>query len=169
MKTNTRFSLLAFILVFTACKKDRSFNNFSAEETSTSYANVPKQLWDYFARFEEEARRRGYDINLNQENITAEIMEISQNGVAGSCTYSSHAPNHIIIDQSFFNQTNDLYREMVIFHELGHCVLYRGHREETYPDGTCVSIMRSGLSGCFDNYRTTTRAAYMDELFSFEN
>jgi hypothetical protein len=55
---------------------------------------------------------------------------------------------------------------MVVFHELGHCYLGRGHSEETHPNGVCKSIMRSGNGGCFDNYNSTTREAYLDELFS---
>jgi len=74
-----------------------------------------------------------------------------------------------VIDKAFFNQTSELLKEMVIFHELGHCVLFRGHREATYSNGTCASIMRSGVEGCRDNYRASTRAAYLDELFAFEN
>jgi len=93
-------------------------------------------------------------------------MEISENGVAGTCSFSSHAPNHIVIDETFFNQTSELYKEMVIFHELGHCVLFRGHNEATHAAGTCASIMRSGIEGCRDNYRTTTRKSYLDELFA---
>jgi hypothetical protein len=169
MKSNTRFVLLSLIVIFTACQKDRSINDVVPQKADKSYANIPLQLWDYFERFEAEALQRGYEINLNQENLTAEIMEISENGVAGSCSYSSHAPNHIVIDKSFFIQSSDLYKEMVIFHELGHCVLFRGHREDAYQDGTCVSIMRSGLGGCFDNYRNTTRVSYLDELFDFGN
>ena len=159
------FTCVTFLL-FTACQKDSSITESStAIPENKSYANVPVKLWDYFQRFEEEALLRGENIDLNTKNITAEIMEISENGVAGTCTYSSHAPNHIVIDETFFNQTNDLFKEMVIFHELGHCVLFRGHREDKHADGTCASIMRSGVQGCRDNYRNTTRVAYLNELF----
>ena len=157
------------LLFFSACQKDNSTTDILLEENTKSYDNVPSLLWDYFQRFEEEALLRGEAIDLSSKNITAEIMEISQDGVAGSCTYSSHEPNHIVIDQTFWNQTGDLYKEMVIFHELGHCVLFRGHREDADQNGACVSIMRSGVEDCWDNYRVTTRAAYLDELFNLTN
>ena len=54
---------------------------------------------------------------------------------------------------------------MIFFHELGHCVLFRGHREDVNQNGSCVSIMRSGIEECWDNYRSTTREIYLDELF----
>ena len=176
MKPSTRFFLIpcATLLFFTACQKDNTLTETSNLDGNTSvesksYANVPVELWDYFERFENEASLRGENIDLSTKNLTAEIMEITENGVAGTCSFSSHEPNHIVIDQSFFNQTSDLFKEMVIFHELGHCVLFRGHREDSHPNGTCVSIMRSGIEGCRDNYRNTTRPAYLNELFGEVN
>ncbi len=168
MKTSVGLFLIAvlFTLTFIACQKESAdVAELSTEEVAKSYANVPAALWPYFQRFEEEAQLRGETIDLSTKNITAEIMEISESGVVGTCSFSSHEPNHIVIDQSFFNQTGDLFKEMVVFHELGHCVLFRGHREDVYADGTCVSIMRSGLEGCHDNYRNHTRDTYLDELF----
>jgi len=95
----------------------------------------------------------------------AEIIEIEENGVAGTCSYGSHTPRFIEIDATFWNQTGDNFKEFVVFHELGHCVLLRGHREDAHSDGSCVSLMRSGLGGCIDNYRPSTREGYLDELF----
>lgn len=175
MKSSTRFFVLYFCsaLFFTACQKDSSFieedTPLVIANANKSYENVPTSLWSFFQAFEEEALRRGEVINLNNRNLTAEIMEISETGVAGTCSYSSHAPNHIVIDETFFNQTSELYKEMVIFHELGHCVLFRGHEEGTNSDGTCASIMRSGVEGCYDNYRAATRTAYLNELFGALN
>lgn len=151
-------------VLFNACQKDSNLIN-EPIDGSQAFANVPEAMWDYFQRFEEAALERGYSIDLNSQNVSAEIMEISEDGVAGSCTYGSHTPGHIVIDQTFWNQASDLFKEMVIFHELGHCSLFRGHSEATYPNGTCQSIMRSGVGDCRDNYRLSTRDTYLDELF----
>jgi hypothetical protein len=156
--------LLAFF-TFQSCQKDNFIEDEQLVFGQKSYAGVPSLMWEYFQRFEEEALERGYQIDLNAQDISAEISEISEDGVAGSCTYGSHHPGHIIIDQTFWNQVNDLTKEMVIFHELGHCSLFRGHTEGAHSNGTCLSIMRSGLEDCRDNYRLTTRASYLDELF----
>ena len=153
------------LFFFQACKKDNVITESLPEDNDKSYINVPEALWDYFHRFEDEAQERGFQIDLNALNISAEIIEIDEDGVAGSCSYGTNHPNHIIIDLTFWNQTSDLFKEMIIFHELGHCSLFRGHREDSYSDGTCVSIMRSGLGDCLDNYRVITREKYLDELF----
>jgi hypothetical protein len=160
------FSFFAFtVLSFYACQKDSPIADNLIETDETGYANVPSNMWSLFQRFEEEALERGYQIDLKTQEISAEISEISEEGVAGSCTYGSHDPGHIVIDQTFWNQASDLLKEMVIFHELGHCSLFRGHTEGSHPNGTCLSIMRSGLEDCNDNYRVSTRETYLDELF----
>jgi len=165
MKSSISVMLLfaSFLIIFSACKKDSPISELTIQEKT--YPNVPESLWDYFERFENEAAERGVNINLNAEGITGEIMEIAQDRVAGSCSFRSHAPNHITIDLGFWNEASDLFKEFVIFHELGHCSLFRGHREDSHANGTCVSIMRSGIEDCKDNYRLATRAAYLDELF----
>ena len=171
MKTSACLPLtvMVLLLLFSSCRKDNSLVDTSTTEQVKTYSNVSPNLWNYFQRFEEEALSRGFFVDLNQQELTAEIMEISEEGVAGTCTYSSLAPNHIVIDQSFWNQSGDLFREMVIFHELGHCVLFRDHREDAFANGACASIMRSGIGGCFDNYQQATRTYYLDELFGLVN
>ena len=165
MKSLIRFTLLSACLLFffSACKKDEPIPELTIQEKT--YPNVSVLLWDYFERFENEAAQRGHVIDLSAEGLTGEIMEIDQDRVAGSCSFSSHAPNHVTIDLEFWNASSDLIKEMVIFHELGHCSLLRGHREDAHADGTCASIMRSGIEDCRDNYRLATRVAYLDELF----
>lgn len=136
-------------------------------DSSAKYENVDPLLWDYFETFEEEATRRGSSIRLDQLALFAGIEEIHEDDVAGQCSYSSQSPNEITIDLSFWNQTNSAYRELVVFHELGHCVLGRGHRDEENEHGLCVSMMNSGLSGCNVLYNNTNRKAYLDELFLY--
>ncbi len=159
------FLSTACFLLFSACQKDEDLPEFQSTAGATSFAEVPEGLWDYFQRFEEEAAARGLNLDLNSLNISAEFMEISQDGVAGTCTYGSHQPGHVVIDETFWSRASDLFKEMIVFHELGHCVLFFDHREGVHADGTCVSIMRSGVGDCRDNYRLTTREVYLDELF----
>jgi hypothetical protein len=59
-------------------------------------------------------------------------------------------------------------KEYIVFHELGHCVLNRPHTEDSFSNGVCSSIMRSGNGGCYDYYNRFTRQYYVDELFEVE-
>ncbi len=154
--------LLGF--AFTACQNSES----AITEAAVQFPGVDARLHDYFVLFEEEARARGYDVDLKETSISATIEELEGEGVAGQCQYGHNAifDNHIVIDESFlFGNAPPLLKEMVVFHELGHCFLQRGHREDAYPSGSCVSIMRSGIEDCRDSYNTNSRAIYLDELF----
>ena len=69
------------------------------------------------------------------------------------------------IDKTFWNRSSELYKEFVVFHELGHCVLDRNHKEDKDSRGRCLSIMRSGLGDCLDAYSSANRTYYLNELF----
>lgn len=161
--------LILSILFFTACSKDQElFDQIEEEEIPAEpvgFANVDEALWVYFDRFELEASERGITIDIRSENITGNISEINTEHVAGTCNYSYRNPNKVTIDQEFWSRSGDRYREFVVFHELGHCVLYREHKEDANAFNICESIMRSGTGTCIDNYVRTTRDVYLDELF----
>lgn len=165
------FLLLSFILFLTsACTVDFTFAPAEEPEEeiavdNTSYPNVDEALWVYFQRFEEEGRARGIEVDLRAADITGKIEALDEDDVAGQCTYNSHFSNHVTIDQAFWNRASDRMREFVVFHELGHCDLGRDHREAVFSNGTCQSMMRSGLEDCRDNYTPVTRPSYLDELF----
>ena len=162
--------LFGLIMIGLACTKENSELTVEAEpeEVVVGYPNVDERLWIYFERFEQEGERRGYTRDLRAARITGMIQTISDDGVAGSCSYSSINPNHVTIDLEFWNRASDRAREFVVFHELGHCDLARGHREDANAVGLCLSIMRSGLGDCRDAYSTINRPDYIDELFDPE-
>jgi len=164
--------LFCIALLLGSCQIDESISDITVpedeepeEEVIAPYPGVEEALWVYFDRFEKEGVLRGLDINLRQAEVTGVIEGLEEDGVAGQCTYGSHRSNHVQIDQDFWDRASDLLREFVVFHELGHCDLARDHREAANPDGTCQSIMASGTGNCRDNYRTSTRESYLDELF----
>ena len=142
-------------------------NNFTPEEEG--YHNVDQRLWSYYEEFEEEARLRGFAVDLRNARISGEIDEIDENNVIGTCQYGGYSTNHVTIDDVFWARSSNLGKEFVVFHELGHCFLNRGHKEDSTSEGLCVSLMRSGNGGCQDAYNTRNRDYYLDELFSEYN
>ena len=132
---------------------------------ATAYEGVDEALWDYFHRFEEAGKARGLDINIRTLGITGHLEAIDEGNVVGTCSYGGRRPNHVTIDTEFWAGSTDLLKEFVVFHELGHCYLSRGHNDESLNNGSCVSIMASGVGDCRDNYRSSTRTYYLDELF----
>ncbi|UZR94457.1 hypothetical protein [Chondrinema litorale] len=132
------------------------------------YNGVDEKLWIYFNRFEEEALKRSIQVDLRFAGITGEIIDLEEEHVAGKCRFNPLRQSHLEIDLTYWNSSSDKNKEFVIFHELGHCYLFRDHREALNNDGTCISLMRSGIGECTDNYNANTRAVYIDELFNEE-
>ncbi len=155
--------LLIFLFSLNSCFEAEPI--FDEPEIITTNSEIHELLLPYFERFENEGRLRGLDIDLTAHGITGTIEEISQEHVAGTCTYGTHLPGDVLIDLGFWNNSSALIKEMVIFHELGHCYLRRDHKETAFSNGSCTSIMRSGNGDCFDNYNSQTRENYIDELF----
>ena len=124
-------------------------------------------LQSYYQIFEQEAALRGLNINLDDHDLISRIAQIEDDDVAGTCQFNSHASNIITIDLDFWINASRDRRELVVFHELGHCVLYQDHREEENDENACLSIMNSGTSGCFVYYNDINREYYLDELFNF--
>ncbi len=135
------------------------------EPQPVKFPGVDPQLRTYFQRFEDEAAARGLAIDLTEAGISGVIMEIDDRHVLGRCSFPRAEPNRVTVDQTFWSRGSDLFREFVVFHELGHCFLFRPHLEDQLSNGACVSIMRSGNGSCLDNYSSRTRDFYIDELF----
>jgi len=159
-------SMLFFIVVFSisSCQQD-FFNTQEEVPTHPLKGVIAEELIPYFDTFQKEASDHGLEIDYLRSDVTADFEVIDRGSVAGICTTNGHDLRHITIDQSFWNRASHLSREMIIYHELGHCVLGRGHREDKFENGICRSIMRSGLEDCRDAYSEQNRAYFVEELF----
>lgn len=162
---NLVFPILLIVITLGCQRDEEPVISEPIVSATRSYPGVNRELWVYFQRFEEEATKRGVEVDLVGAKITAVIEEITEDRVLGQCNFNSNRPNHLIIDKTFWTPASDRFREFVIFHELGHCSLFRDHREDALATGACTSIMRSGKETCRDNYSLTTRNFYLDELY----
>ena len=149
-----KFILLLLIstVLLSACSKEA---NYVVEE----------EISVYFEKFEAAAAERGHEIDLKAIHIEGYFSDIEANGVVGQCKTYSDGTHDIVIEKTYWNRKNDLEKEYLIFHELGHCVLNREHLDNQDQQGNCISMMQSGTSNCDDNYTTSTIENYLDELF----
>lgn len=149
------FVLFCILVALPSCSNEEDLN-FDA---------IDDELLPHFQKFEEEAGKRGLNIQIENEGITAEIANIASPNVAGQCSTGGEDEGSIIIDRPFWERSDYLTREMLVFHELGHCVLSRPHDDSRNGMGHCNSIMASGTSTCTLEYTAETRDGYLDELF----
>ena len=126
---------------------------------------IDPELVPYMDAFVEEATLRNIHVDEEMRNLTASILDINRRNVAGQCTQGEGTVSQILIDSKVWRAYTHLQKEAVVFHELGHCVLKRGHRDDQDLEGNCLSLMESGLGTCQMNYTTISRSTYLDELF----
>ena len=167
MKAVESVILFVFLVFFGSCLDFQI--GTETIPTQKGFPNVDQALWSHFDAFEKAAKDRGYNLDLASIALHGNISNINDGNVAGTCSYGGRTNQRdILIDKDFWNRSSPLYREYIVFHELGHCVLGQEHREACFANRTWTSIMRSGLGACQDNYIQSTRSYYLDELFEVE-
>jgi len=161
LKNPLILSVLLTGILITACKRD--------PEIETVY-DVPEIVQPYIDQFEIEAAARGYNITI--DSLIVDFGSDLRGGdAAGLCRFANSQDPipHITLDTNSFNwQNNESHREVLIFHELGHCILERRqHTDNVMPNGNFSSIMRSiGDMLYGQNLNAFKREYYIDELFN---
>ena len=143
------FALLILSLFISSCGDDDGLD-------------IAAPLLPYFESFKAEAAERGIDVDYEALGISGFIGGISSQGVIGQCNPENNA---VTIDRIFWASFDEDGKELIVYHELGHCVLKRQHCDKINPDQTCHSIMHSSEDLCDNNYNQSTREEFIDELF----
>lgn len=143
--------ILFVITLFTACKKEQ-------------VQVIPSEFEEFVAAFFEAGNQRGLDLNLEEVDLRIQFGTLDGN-IGGQCSFRN---NTITIDPDDWNFLSEAERMWLMFHELGHCVLDRSHKNEETDNADCVSIMRGAENDfeCSLNvYSSQWWAYYLDELF----
>ena len=137
---------------------------FSCSKTDEG-KTIADDLLPYYESFIYEAEIR--DINLSAENldILMYFTNIPNNNTLGQCRFTAGS-NLIEIDQFYWRTLDEVGKEFLVFHELGHCVLHREHRDDTDANGNCRSLMHSVVGICNFDFTGSNRTLYIDELFN---
>jgi hypothetical protein len=85
-----------------------------------------------------------FDTAANIVNITGSEYAI------GVCEYSQL--NKVSIDSAFWATASEIERKFLIYHELGHCVLNRVHRNDTADYQFCIGNLQLTKSTCPTGY-----------------
>lgn len=148
------FLLVSIIITMSSCF-------YSGMDDDYSYIQPEIKL--HVDSFLKEGEKRNVFVDTYSLKIS---FGKNKSGVAG-LSYSIN--NSIIIDSTSFDWKNN--PEQLIYHELGHLLLHRGHNNE-YIDFKIASIMNAHE---LPRYQITmppgielyfSRSYYLDELFS---
>ncbi len=162
MKTVLRYitCLLFLTAMLTSCK-----------ESSTDVHKVDPEFEEYVQRFFAYAER--YGVTIPDKNIVMVSKNLTD-GKAGLC-YMDRYPVYIEIDAGYWltfssSATEDMLKEDLIFHEMGHGFLRRYHDNTELQNGDWKTIMcgdqlPNGRAANI-NYRGMRHEYYLKELFT---
>jgi hypothetical protein len=143
---NTKFCVIS-IFILTSC-----------DLIDQNHFEVEKQLRPYVDSFYAESNKRGR--HIQHENLMISFSPL--NGLAGESMDFTTIPT-IHIDPTFFNKYSKAnafsYIEYIIFHEMGHALLHRDHK-----DAYTIMTSNNKLLREYSN-NTQTRTLLIDELF----
>jgi Putative phage metallopeptidase len=154
------------LLVVTACAPNHE-----------TQVNVPSALQPYVARFQQT----GQDVTGEEIVITDLVVKFQQGNLdggdeSGVCATSPYTSPTITIAEGDWMGMSEEQREILMFHELGHCVLHRAHlnslisilvaggQTENVPESIMYFSAPSQLTEG-DVYETN-HDQYMKELFT---
>lgn len=123
--------------------------------------SIESKYVPYFKAFANRAASVGSNVKVNNLTIRS-VSSISDPGVVALCQQEPGQSPLIIVSQEWWPQFDVTMREDMIFHEMGHCVLNRGHRSDE-NNKLSLSIMNPYIFGglaYLGNYDH-----YMHELF----
>lgn len=140
----------------------------SCQDRKVKVYEVPNEIQPYVSSFLAEAAKRGYRLVIDDLIVTYKFNIItSQVHAAGLCRKRHGHTPIIYIDTTSTNwRASELSKEQLVFHELCHCILGRGHTSDTLLNGNYASIMKpSGETLYGSSLSYFKRSYYIDELF----
>ncbi len=129
--------------------------------------NVDPIFEPFVDAFEEEARKNGLDINLEEEGITIELSDVRQVDASGRCT-TGPGQRRIEINKDVWQSGFEDFKRRLMFHELGHCILGRGHRNDKFNNGIWKSSMRGSPLTDVEQRTATPYYGFRKEYYDAE-
>lgn len=111
------------------------------DRRSRQFDLIDEEILPYYKRFEETFGREIGDIPANFVKLAYPV--------AGMCYYYADGRKEIHIDLRIWDKYDDIGKEAIVFHELGHCLLMRQHnnnltnlgRYEDVPESVMNSVL----------------------------
>jgi hypothetical protein len=162
------FFLTTFLLIITLSCRDDDDN----PPPPPPVDKIAKEFRPYFDAFVEEMNARAPDSTIDFSRFLIRFAEPGEldSTVYGTC--SRKGGDTILISRKNWEGADSVYREAVIFHELGHCALSRFHNDNVLRFYNCESLMNwtiGGFNCAADNSSPMWREYYLQELFELEN
>jgi len=161
-----------------ACWVNELTPDFDALPPTLGYARVDPGVTDEFVYVTSDARpyvdsfEMFGRLNINRRfkitRVSVRFVDKYPPGVKqdtiGECSTNFGMIPSITLLRSWWDSVDTYDREQLVFHELGHCVLYEGHYKRKFSNGMPQSMMYPEIIGA--RYYNKNRAYYIWRLFS---
>lgn len=111
---------------------------------SIQSASASTTVHKILSQFVDDGKRYGVDVaeSVRPDRLSVRIKSLKSvsRKTIGLCV-KGKSRNTITLDTKFWNQVDEIRKETLLYHELGHCVLGRGHTSKRMASGEYVSIM----------------------------
>jgi len=143
----------------------------TASCATTRFYKVRDEFKPYIERFKTEAKP--YEIKI--EDLYIKFHDFKGAPAIGDCRHAVwnwHFVPLIRIDRDWWGRSSELAKELLIFHELGHCILSKKHnnnrvKDEIYPEfERPESIMNEYVIA--EEWYQAYKEKYIKELFENE-
>jgi hypothetical protein len=124
---------------------------------------VSSDFEDYVTSFTADAQTHGRAVEIHDLDIGFG----DTGGVAGKCVQDFLQTPQIVVNQALWENLSDTSRTILIYHELGHCILERVHNPAMLNDPQLGSYPASIMNPVMidDHFYQDKKQQYLDELF----
>ncbi len=144
---------LILLLLFTSCGRDFNQDNWS-DEVKEMFNNYLKEASYYDNKVAKDITESGDIVFLPDSEFDGSVV--------GTCMRWTNGDWKISINQDYWQEVDKHARELLMFHELGHCLHWFDHRTERKDDGYPMSIMYPYMFNGL--YYNDNRSNYLYEL-----
>jgi len=159
-----RFLLPLLATLIVGCASTPAYQDAYATNPSES-----EEFGVYVRLFQLEAEKRGVQLSMPNLDRSLRIYkvdnfneELQKKYVIGLCIKTATEVD-IYIDRDSWNSYDSQQRELLLFHELGHCVLDLEHDKSTDSEGLPDDIMFPVNFDSYEYYKY--RTFFLDRMF----
>jgi hypothetical protein len=130
---------------------------------------------DGFEKYYEAFVKAGKSVNrdVSVKNLIIEFGDPEEAGcsakekysVYGCCSKKSSRAPTVTVSPEKWDKGDETEHERLIFHELGHCILNRSHRDDFNGESQESSVMYPVMERHMNEYYNSHRKEYIKELF----
>jgi hypothetical protein len=127
-----------------------------------SFSTAPYNEYKEVGRFRDDFT---YYFKTDTHSIDIRFVDEMTTSYEGAVGYCYRATNSIEILRSYWKETSPIRQQMLIFHELGHCLLGKKHSDAIFQDGCGASIMLFHLdsSDCYYKHYNELIAEFLKQ------